>query len=133
VEVFMAPKTVLVVDDLEEQRDISATLLRHHGYRVLEASGGEEAIRIAHEQQPGVILLDMMMTVLDGWEVADRLRQDPRTADIPIIALTVRHTEEDQERAREAGADSYLVKPCYPADVLSEVQRFIGPAVGLAN
>jgi CheY-like chemotaxis protein len=123
----MTPKTVLVVDNIAEQRDISATFLRHFGYRVLEAGDGEGAIRLAREQHPDAILLDMMMSPVDGWEVTDELKQDPETASIPIIALTVRAEEEDRERAREAGADSYLIKPCLPGDVLEEIRRFIGP------
>lgn len=129
----MAAKTVLVVDDIKEQRDISATFLRHHGYRVVEASGGEEAMRLAREQKPDAILLDMMMVAPDGWAVTDQLKHDPETARIPIIALTVSHTEEDQERARAAGVDSYLVKPCFPIDALEEVRRFIGPAGGASE
>jgi two-component system, cell cycle response regulator DivK len=124
----MASKTVLVVDDLDEQRDISATLLRHHGYRVVEAGSGKEAVRLAREERPALILLDMMMGAPDGWEVTDQLKHEPETAEIPIIALTVRHAREDEERARQAGADSYLVKPCLPTDMLAEVRRLIGPA-----
>ncbi|CAN5688977.1 response regulator [soil metagenome] len=125
----MGSRKVLVVDDVTEQRDITATLLRHHGYEVLEAAGGEEAVRICRECQPDMIILDMMMSAPDGWAVTDLLKHDALTSPIPIIALTVSHTEEDKERARIAGADSYLIKPCFPATVLEEVQRFIGPAI----
>ena len=124
----MAPRMVLVVDDIAEQRDISATFLRHHGYQVVEASGGEEAIRLAREQKPDAILLDIVMAAPDGWAVLDQLKRDPETGRIPIIALTVSYTEEDQEKAREAGADSYLIKPCFPNDMLKEVVRLVGPA-----
>jgi len=124
----MASRKVLVVDDVAEQRDITSTLLRHHGYDVLEAAGGTDAVRLSRENRPDLVILDMMMSAPDGWAVTDLLKQDPLTSQIPIIALTVSHTEEDQERAREAGADSYLIKPCFPATVLEEVQRLIGPA-----
>jgi two-component system, cell cycle response regulator DivK len=124
----MASRKVLVVDDVDEQRDITSTLLRHHGYEVLEAAGGTEAVRLSRENRPDLVILDMVMSTPDGWTVTDMLKHDPLTSRIPIIALTVSHAAEDQERAREAGADSYLIKPCFPATVLEEVQRWIGPA-----
>jgi two-component system, cell cycle response regulator DivK len=126
----MAVKTVLVVDDDADQRDITATFLRHHGYDVVEAAGGEEGIRVARDQQPDCILMDMMMADRDGWAVTGHLKQDPGTAAIPIVALTVRYSPEDQEKARVAGVDGYVVKPCLPGEVLAEVQRLVGPATG---
>lgn len=122
----MRSKRVLVVDDIEEQREIYALLLRHHGYEVLEAGGGAEALRLAREERPDVILLDMLMSEIDGWVVAERLSEDPSTDSIPIVALTVLHSTEDQQRAEAAGAESYLTKPCAPAEMLEEVRRLIG-------
>lgn len=126
----MRSKRVLVVDDIEEQREIYALLLRHHGYEVLEAGCGAEALRLAREERPDVILLDMLMSEMDGWAVAERLSDDPSTDPIPIVALTVLHSSEDQQRAEEAGAVSYLTKPCAPAEMLEEVRRLIGAPQG---
>jgi diguanylate cyclase len=123
---MMGSLTVLLVDDLAEQREIYAALLRHHGYRVLEASGGDEAIRSARESPPHLILLDMMMKEMDGWTVAETLKADPATARIPIIALTVLGSPEDESRALEAGVERYVVKPCLPAEMLAEVRRLVG-------
>lgn len=126
----MRRKRVLVVDDIEEQREIYSLLLRHHGYEVIEAPGGTEALRMAREERPDVILLDMLMSEVDGWEVAEQLSDDPSTDPIPIVALTVLHSSEDQQRAEKAGAVSYLTKPCAPAEMLEEVRRLIGTAEG---
>jgi two-component system, cell cycle response regulator DivK len=123
----MAAKLVLIVDDNADQRDITATLLRHHGYRIAEATGGDEAIRLARELHPDGILLDMMMGDRDGWTVTNQLKRDAETGEIPIIAHTVRFAPEDQEKAREAGVVGYVIKPCLPAAILEEVHRHIGP------
>jgi CheY-like chemotaxis protein len=126
----MPRKTVLVVDDLEEQRDIYSSLLRHHGYRVVEAAGGDEGVLRARAGRPDIILLDIMMGGTDGWAVTDRLKEDPSTAGIPIIVLTVLGSPEDEARALREGVDNYLVKPCLPADILAEVRRLIGEPDG---
>jgi two-component system, cell cycle response regulator DivK len=124
--IAVSSQRVLVVDDLEEQRDIYTSILRHHGYTVLEATSGDEAIRQAREGLPDVILLDIMLAGTDGIAVADHLKADPATAHIPIVALTVLGSPEDESRALEAGVENYLVKPCLPADILAEVRRLIG-------
>ncbi len=117
-------KIVLVVDDLPEQRDIYCTLLRLHGFDVLEAADGEQAVSLALVARPHVILMDVVLPVLDGWEATRRLKADPGTAAIPIIVLTARATVADRETTRAAGADTYLSKPCEPRTVLQEVQRY---------
>jgi two-component system, cell cycle response regulator DivK len=126
----MAETMVLVVDDNADQREIASTFLRHHGYHVVEAAGGTEAIAIVRDRKPDGILLDLMMADPDGWEVTHRLKHDADTAGIPIIAVTVRHAKEDRERAEQAGADAYLIKPCLPSEMLEEVRRIIGPPRG---
>jgi CheY-like chemotaxis protein len=124
----MDAKTVLVVDDEEDSRDICTTLLRHYGYHVLQATDGEYAVQLAREQRPDLILMDLMLPKLDGWSAGEWIKRDPQTADIPIIALTVHFSEADQARARASGFDSYLIKPCEPNRVLEEVQQLIGQA-----
>ncbi len=124
----MDAKTVLVVDDEEDSRDICRAILENHGYQVLQAIDGEYAVRLAREHHPDLILMDLMLPKLTGWSAGEWIKRDPETADIPVVALTVRAAEADRERARVSGFDSYLAKPCSPGRVLAEVKRLIGPA-----
>ena len=123
-----AGKTVLVVDDIAEQRGILTTLLAYSGYELLEAADGEEAIRMAREHCPDLILMDAGLPRLDGWGATERLKQDPVTAEIPVIMLTAYALEVDRARALQAGCDSFLTRPVAPRRVLEEVQQWIGPA-----
>jgi CheY-like chemotaxis protein len=121
----MSSTTVLIVDDIQEQRDIYTAILRHHGYRVVEARSGPEALELVRQHEPGLILLDMMMAGMDGLEVAEHLKRDEATAAIPIVALTVRGSADDQTQAQALGIDRYVIKPCTPGDMLAEVQRYL--------
>src|SRR5215207_1156585 len=85
---FMSATTILIVEDNADNRDIYTTMLRHHGYQVAEAENGEEGIRLARELLPGVVLMDVSMPGIDGLEATRRLKADPRTAAIPVIAVT---------------------------------------------
>lgn len=123
----MGSPTVLIVDDDPSHRDISGTVLRHHGYRVLEADDGERAIQLALDEHPSVILMDVRLPILDGWKATERLKRDPRTAHIPVIVFTAQAMEQDRCRADEVGADSYLSKPCAPKRIVAEIRRWIGP------
>lgn len=118
---------VLLVEDNEENREIYATILRHHGYGVLEVEDGREALRLAEEERPDLILLDISIPGLDGWRVAERLKEDDATREIPVIALTAHALPEDYARARELGCDAYLSKPVRPQRVVEEVRRFLDP------
>jgi CheY-like chemotaxis protein len=121
-----AGKRVLIVDDLAEQRDIYATLLRLHGYDVLEAEDGERAVQMAFEARPHAIVMDVVLPVLDGWTATRQILADPRTMGTPVIVLTAREVDADRERSEEAGACAYIVKPCDPNLILTEVQRVTG-------
>lgn len=125
-------RAVLLVEDNEENREIYATILRHHDYEVLEVVEGEEALRTAREAVPGVILLDISIPGIDGWQVAERLKEDEATRGIPVVALTAHALPEDHRRARELGCEVYLSKPVRPQRVLDVVRRFLGPASGPA-
>jgi two-component system, cell cycle response regulator DivK len=116
-------KRVLIVDDLPEQRDIYATLLRLHGFDVLEAEDGAAAVEIAVGTPPDAIVMDVMLPVLDGWAATRRIRADPRTAEVPVIVLTARGMEADREKSADAGASAFIQKPCDPRDILREVRR----------
>jgi two-component system, cell cycle response regulator DivK len=122
----MAPRTVLLVEDNEDNRVIYAMMLTHSGYHVLEADNGGDGVRMAREHAPDVILMDISIPVIDGWAATRMLKGDPATAQIPVIALTAHALEEHRRHAASAGCDGYLCKPCEPGMVLQEVQRFIG-------
>jgi twitching motility two-component system response regulator PilH len=118
-----AGKCVLIVDDIAEQRDIYATLLRLHGYEVLEAENGERAVEIAFESRPHAIVMDVVLPDLDGWMATRQIHADPRTAGTPVIVITAREVDADRDQSEEAGACAYIVKPCNPNQILAEVQR----------
>ncbi|HEY2065143.1 MAG TPA: response regulator [Gemmatimonadaceae bacterium] len=125
---FMASngKTVLLVEDNEDNRIVYSTILRHFGYDVSEALNGEEGIAKARAERPDLILMDISIPIIDGWEATQVLKHDPATRDIPIIALTAHALASDREKAMEVGCDGYLAKPCEPRAVVAEVQRFLG-------
>lgn len=118
---------ILLVEDNDDNREIYATILRHHGYDVTEATDGEEALSLARELRPPVILLDISIPGVDGWQVADRLKRDEETRGAAIIAITAHALPEDRERADDLGCESYLSKPVRPGRVLEEVRKYAGP------
>ena len=103
--------TVLVVDDHALNRKLVRDVLGHAGYRVLEAGDAEGGIELAREQAPDLILMDIQLPGIDGIEALRRLRDDPMTAAIPVVALTALAMKEDRERCLAAGFDGYLEKP----------------------
>ena len=119
-------KTVLLVEDNEDNRLVYRTILDHFGFEVLEAADGEEGIRRARADEPDLILMDVSIPKIDGWEATRRLKADPLTASIPIIALTAHALATDREKAREAGCDGYLAKPVEPRRVVEEVKKHLG-------
>jgi CheY-like chemotaxis protein len=119
-------KTVLLVEDNEDNRIVYSTILRHFGYQVTEALNGEEGIAKAKSEKPDLILMDISIPIIDGWEATQVLKHDPETRSIPIIALTAHALASDREKAMEVGCDGYLAKPCEPRAVVAEVQRFLG-------
>ncbi|MBC7788386.1 MAG: response regulator [Anaerolineae bacterium] len=123
-------KTVLLVEDNEDNRIVYSTILEHFGYSVIEALNGEEGIAKARSEMPDLILMDISIPVIDGWEATQVLKRDPATRAIPIIALTAHALAADREKAFEVGCDAYLAKPCEPKTVVSEVRRFIGGGNG---
>ncbi len=121
-------KTVLLVEDNEDNRIVYSTILRHFGYHVTEALNGEEGIAKARAERPDLILMDISIPKMDGWEATQRLKADDTTKMIPIIALTAHALEEDRQKATQVGCDGYLAKPVEPRRVVQEVEKFIGPA-----
>lgn len=121
----MNGQMVLLVEDNLDNRIIYSTILRHHGFRVVDAVTGHEALDKAADERPDVILLDISIPGIDGWQVARHLKSSPETRDVPIIAVTAHALAEHEERARDVGCDGYLAKPVSPGRVLEEVRRFM--------
>jgi two-component system cell cycle response regulator DivK len=124
-----AGQRLLLVEDNEDNRTIYSTLLRHLGYQVIEAQDGVQAIELARSEHPDLILMDISIPGMDGWEATRVLRGDPSTQSIPIVALTAHALDDDRERAAEVGFSSYLAKPVEPRAVVAEVRRLIGENV----
>jgi CheY-like chemotaxis protein len=118
----MAP-LVLVVDDVAHGREIFAEYLEFRGFRVATAEDGLEAMDKAFELLPDLILMDLSLPGIDGWEATRRLKQDDRTRGIPVIALTAHALASAHDRAKEVGCDAVVTKPCIPRDLEAEVRR----------
>lgn len=121
---------VLLVDDDVHNRKIFETVLRRAGYGVLVATGGDEALLVARAELPHLILMDLSIPVIDGWECTRRLKADPATSGITIIALTAHAMRGDEELARAAGCDGYLSKPISPRKLVEEVRQRLTDGAG---
>lgn len=108
---------VLVVDDSPDARALYGEYLEFCGFSVETAADGEEAVAKARTAWPAVILMDLAMPRMDGWEAIRQLRADPMTAEVPIVALSAYAFGDEPDRARQAGADLCLTKPCLPSQV----------------
>src|SRR5688500_7445530 len=102
---------ILIAEDFPDVRNILGLLLTSSGHEIIEASDGQEAIEKAVSDQPDIILMDMSMPVLSGWDATRKLKADPKTAHIPVIALTAHALKGDKERAWQAGCDGFITKP----------------------
>jgi CheY-like chemotaxis protein len=120
--------TVLVVEDNPDNLLIYSTILRHSGFTVFEARDGQEGLETARREHPGLILMDVSIPVVDGLEVTRRLKADPETRDIPIVALTAHALVTDEQRALDAGCDGYIAKPAEPRAVVATVKGYLGDA-----
>jgi two-component system, cell cycle response regulator DivK len=116
---------VLIVDDVQDNRTIYVMFLKFSGFRIAEAENGEEALRQAETILPDVIVMDLSLPVMDGWEATRRLKRDPRTRGIPIIVLTGHALREHAQAAREAGCDLVITKPCLPDQLLDAIRRIL--------
>ena len=121
---------ILLVEDNEMNRDMLSRRLLRRGYELVFAVDGQAAVEMALGESPRLILMDMGLPVVDGWEATRRIKADPRTSAIPIIALTAHALASDREKAMEVGCDGYLAKPCEPRAVVAEVERFLGRGNG---
>jgi two-component system, cell cycle response regulator DivK len=121
---------VLVVDDYEDAREMYAEYLQYSGFRVAEARTGVEALEKAFELLPDLILMDLSLPVMDGWEATRRLKADVRTKTIPVVALTGHALAGHSEGARKAGCDAFVTKPCLPDALVVEVKRVLEQSRG---
>ena len=119
------PPLILVVDDYQDAREMYAAYLSFSGYRVAEATNGLEAIEKTIELLPDIILMDLALPRMDGWEATRRLKLDERTKHIPIVALTGHALAGYAEGARQAGCDAFVTKPCLPDALVAEIQRML--------
>jgi CheY-like chemotaxis protein len=125
----MKPHKVLIVDDFEDNRSMYAEYLRYAGLDVVEAKDGAEAIEMARTEMPDLVVMDLSLPVIDGWEATRRIKHDPVTHDIPIIALTGHALEGHSQGAREAGCEGFLAKPCLPEKLLETVTEILAKHV----
>ena len=119
---------ILIVEDDELNRDSLRRLLRRRGYDILLAVDGEEALIVARAQQPDVILMDMRLPGIDGWEATRRLKADPATRGIPIIALTAHAMASDRDEALAAGCDDHDTKPIDLDRLLAKIRSLVPSA-----
>jgi len=116
---------ILLIEDHPMNRDMLVRRLRRRGFYMLEAVDGLQGVAVARQHHPDLILLDISIPEIDGYEVARRLRADPQTAGIPIVALTAHALEEDRQRALDAGCDEYTTKPVDFKALLAIIERIL--------
>jgi two-component system, cell cycle response regulator DivK len=119
------PPLVLLVDDYDDARDLYRHYLTRQGYRVEEASDGFEAIEATVRVQPDIVVMDMSLPVIDGWEATRRLKRDAQTARIPVMALTAHTLPLEKWRALACGCDAFITKPCLPRTLGAAIARVL--------
>jgi two-component system cell cycle response regulator DivK len=123
-------KTVLLVEDVEDNRELARLLLETQGHTVIDALDGQMAVEMALKFRPDLVLMDLSLPGVDGWEATRRLRADPRTALMPIIALTAHAMSGDRERVLASGFDGYIPKPIDVSSFMASLARYLEPGEG---
>jgi two-component system, cell cycle response regulator DivK len=118
-------KTILVVEDQEDNRQILRDLLGSAGFRMIEAHDGEQALTVARSERPNLILMDIQLPILDGYEATRSIKRDPELKHIPVIAVTSYALSGDEERARAAGCDGCVAKPYSTRHLLAKIGQFL--------
>jgi two-component system, cell cycle response regulator DivK len=121
-------KRILVVEDTEDNRKIIRDLLTSVGYELIEAVDGAEGVGLAQSEQPDLILMDIQLPVIDGYEATRRIRAIPELAAVPIIAVTSYALSGDEAKTRAAGCDGYVAKPFSPRHLLAKIREFLPDA-----
>ena len=119
---------VLLVEDNEMNRDMLSRRLIRRGFQVVFAMDGQQGIDLAHSERPDIILMDMSLPVIDGWEATRRLKADDATRRVPVIGLTAHAMSGDREKAVEAGCDDYDTKPVELDRLIGKIERLVGTA-----
>lgn len=119
---------VLVVDDYPDAREMYSEYLEFSGFDVIQAVNGIEALQRAVDAAPDIILMDLSLPVMDGWEATRRLKEDARTSRIPVVALTGHALEGISVGAAKAGCDAFVTKPCLPEDLVKEIRKILDRA-----
>ena len=123
---------ILVIDDAEDNREVYGQYFEFLGWRTAIATDGQTGLDQASALKPSAIVLDLALPVLDGWEVARRLKGNAATRTIPVIALTAHVLESARAKAVAAGVDDYFVKPCPPPDLAAAIRRHLGETILLS-
>lgn len=118
-------KKILIVEDDKKSLDVARILLTSAGYKVVEAGDGLDALDKTFEENPNLILMDMQLPRMDGYEASRRIKSDKRSAKIPIIALTSYAMKGDREKAIDAGCNEYIEKPINPATFIEEIKKYL--------
>ena len=121
----MAKQKILIVEDEESLLKLESILLTSKGYDVRGVSNGRETLDAIAEEKPDLVLLDIMLPEIDGFEVCQRIKDDPATKEIPVIMLTAKKSREDMARGEKVGADWYITKPFKSVMVIETIQRFL--------
>ena len=116
---------VLLVDAYPDAREMYAEYLEFSGFEIVQAGNGVEAIERAHDSHPDVILMDLSLPVMDGWEATRRLKADDTTKDIPVLAVTGHALSGVSHDAKKAGCDGFITKPCLPEDLVAEIRKVL--------
>jgi two-component system cell cycle response regulator DivK len=119
---------VLLVEDNEMNRDMLSRRLIRRGFQVVFAMDGQQGIDLARSERPDVILMDMSLPIIDGWEASRRLKADEATRSVPVIGLTAHAMSGDREKAIEAGCDDYDTKPVELERLIGKIERLLGTA-----
>ncbi len=123
-------KRILIVEDTEDNRQIMRDLLGRAGFEIVEAYDGEAGVVMAAEHQPDLILMDFQLPLLDGYEATRRIKADPSTRAIPVIAVTSYALSGDEAKAIEVGCSGYIAKPFSPKKLLAKVREFLPDSAG---
>jgi len=121
----MSKETILIVEDSKLNRRLLEAVLKPHGYRLLVAEDGETGVALAQTEQPDLILMDVLLPGIDGYEATRRLRADPETQRVVVVALTASASSEQQERALAAGCDGYIPKPIDTRAFPQQIRQFL--------
>ncbi len=119
------PHTILIADDDIDNREIAQQILNNQGYATIIATNGVEVLTLVHSQKPALILMDLSMPKLDGWQTTRRLKDDPATRDIIIIAFTAHAMRLDEDRAIASGCDDYISKPSQSKELLAKIAKWL--------